>query len=136
MARDCPLKKKRQGNGGKSLTLIVGVNESTSKDGEVAEEELGQSGQIVLKAAEIGGASVDTLIQENEDSVPVPQTNKDLPADETEAIGSVLLCTAMCLNGIEVTFLVDSGACEWFISAIFAEQNDLKMRKTKEKLKI
>ena len=90
----------------------------------------------MLEAAETGGASVDTLIQGNEDSIPVPQTNEDLPADETKAVGSVLLCIAGCLNGIEVTCLVDSGASECFISAILAEQNDLKMRKTKEKLKI
>ena len=32
--------------------------------------------------------------------------------------------------------LVDSSASECFISAIFAEQHEFKMRKTKEKLKI
>ena len=90
----------------------------------------------MFEATEIGGASVDTLMQEDEDSVPMPQTNEDLPTDEIEAVVSVLLCTEGCSNGIEVTFLVDSGANECFISAIFAEQNDLKMRKTKEKLKM
>ena len=86
------------------MTLTIEVNQSIRKDGEVAEEESGQSRKIVLKAAESGGESVDTLMQENEDSVPMPQTNEDLSTDEIEVVGSVLLCIAGCLNGIDVTF--------------------------------
>ena len=73
----------------------------------------------MLKAARIGVASVDTLMQENEDSVPVPQTNEDLLANEIEAIDSVLLCIAGCLNGIKVTFLMENGASEVFYRCYF-----------------
>ena len=43
-----------------------------------------------------------------------------------ETTGCVLLCITGPLNGIEVTFLVDNGASECFINAIFTEQHDLK----------
>ena len=79
---------------------------------------------------------MDTGIQIAEDSLLVPQTNEIvLLADEIEAGGSVLLCIAGFLNGIEVTFLIDSSASECFLSTSFVEKNKMKTSKTKEKLK-
>ena len=49
---------------------------------------------------------------------------------------SALLCILGELNGIEVTFLIDSGASECFLSTAFVERNKIKTRKTKEKLNI
>ena len=80
---------------------------------------------------------MDTGIQVDEDTLPVPQTNElVLPADEIESASSVLLCIAGVLNGIDVIFLIDSGASEWFLSTGFVEKNKMKTSKTKEKLKI
>ena len=76
-------------------------------------------------------------MQVDEDSLPVPQRNEIvLLADEIEAAVSVLLCIAGFLNGIEVTFLIDSGANECFLSTSFVEKNKIKTSKTKEKLNI
>ena len=80
---------------------------------------------------------MDTGIQVDEDALPIPQTNEIvLPTDEIETVGSVLLCIAGVLNGIDVTFLIDSGASECFLSTRFVEKNKMKTSKTKEKLKI
>ena len=80
---------------------------------------------------------MDTYIQVGEDTLPMPQTNEFvLPANKIETIGSVLLCIAGFLNGIEVTFLIDNGASGCFLSTMFVEKNKIETRKTKEKLKI
>ena len=47
---------------------------------------------------------------------------------------SVLLCILGELNGIEVTFLIDSSASECSLSTTFVEKNRIKTRKIKEKL--
>ena len=70
-------------------------------------------------------------IQGIEDSDPGPQKEKEIPTDR---VGTVLLCVSGCLNGISVIFLIDSGASECFMGKTFAEQNELKVTKTKEKL--
>ena len=70
----------------------------------------------MLEVAATRGATVDTGRQVDEDSLLVPQTNENvLLVDEIETAGSVLLCTAGVLNGIEVTILIDSGASECHI---------------------
>ena len=72
-----------------------------------------------------------------EDSQPVPLTNDvGLPGDEIDSPGGVLLCILGKVEGIEVTFLIDSGANECFLSTTFVEQNKLKTAKAKEKLRI
>ena len=58
-----------------------------------------------------GGAGVDALIQGAEDSTPRAQI-ESVPANEIEAAVIVLLCVAGCVNGLEVIFLVDSGASD------------------------
>ena len=128
--------KKTTGKRGKSLTLTVRTSESKEEDGDLDKPEPQQSGEIVLEAGETSGVSVDTFMQGAEDSIPVPQTDENLPGDESEVVGSVLLCIAVRLNGIDVTFLIDSCASEFFLSTTFAEKNKLKMTKTKEKLRI
>ena len=60
----------------------------------------------------------------------------DLSIDEDIPADSVLLCILGELNGIEVTFLIDSGASECFLSTAFVEKNKIKTRKTKEKWNI
>ena len=53
--------------------------------------------------------------------------------DET---GTVLLCIAGQLDGIPVTFLIDSGATECFVSTRVVREHNMKICKKKEKLKI
>ena len=64
------------------------------------------------------------------------RNESDLSVDEDIPVDSVLLCILGELNGIEVTFLIDSGASECFLSIAFVEKNKIKTRKTKEKLNI
>ena len=67
----------------------------------------------------------------------MPLTNDiGLLGDEIDSLGSVLLCILGKVNGIEVTFLIDSGASECFLSATFVKTNKLKIVKAKEKLRI
>ena len=67
----------------------------------------------------------------------MPLTNDvGLSGDEIDPFGSVLLCILGKVNGIEVTFLIDSGASECFLSTTFAKKNKLKIVQTKEKLRI
>ena len=40
------------------------------------------------------------------------------------------------VNGIEVTFLIDSGASECFLSTTFVKKHELKTTQAKEKLRI
>ena len=78
----------------------------------------------MLEVAVVSGTTMDTSTQVDEDTLPVPQTNEFvLLADEIETIGSVLLRIAGGLNGIEVNFLIDSGASECFLSTRFVEKN-------------
>ena len=87
-----------------------------------------------MEVAVASGATVDTGIQVDEDTLLVPQTNEIvLLADEIETAGSVLLCIAGVLNGIDVTFLIDSDASECVLSIAFVEKNKMKASKTKEK---
>ena len=74
---------------------------------------------------------MDTRKQGPEDSISVPQENEKILADEIEVASSVLLCIAGCLNGIEVTFLIDNGARKCFLSTTFAEKNKLRITKKK-----
>ena len=52
--------------------------------------------------------------------------DEDIPAD------NVLLCILGKLNGIEVTFLIDSRGSECFLSTAFVEKNKIKTRKKKK----
>ena len=56
----------------------------------------------------------------------------DLFVDEDIPTDSVLLCILGALNGIEITFLIDSGASECFLSTAFVEKNKIKTRKKKK----
>ena len=67
--------------------------------------------------------------QEYEETTPEPQD----ALDETR---TVLLCIAGQLDGIPVTFLVDSGATECFLSTRVVRDHNMKICKKKEKLKI
>ena len=134
---------------GKSPPLTVGASESMNEDGvpndlavglEIVDSEaiLKTSGVIVIDTAEIekNEVGVDTHIQGTEDSTPRPHIEKEIPADEIEATSIVLLFVLGYLNGTYVKFLIDSEASECFVDTTFAEQNGLKLTKTKEKLKI
>ena len=67
----------------------------------------------------------------------MPLTNDvGLSGDEIDPFGSVLLCILGKVNGIAVTFLIDSGASECFLSTTFAKKNKIKIVQTKEKLTI
>ena len=83
------------------------------------------------------GAPKEKGMQVVEDSQPVPLTNDvELSGDEIDSPGSLLLCILGKVEGIEVTFLIGSGASECFLSTTFVEQNKLKIAKAKEKLRI
>ena len=82
------------------------------------------------------GATVDTGMHVIEDSVPVPPTNENDSVDEIETAESVLLCVAGFLNGFSITYLGDSGVTDYFVSATFAEEKGLLLKKRKEKVKI
>ena len=67
----------------------------------------------------------------------MPLTNDiDLSRDEIDPPGGVFLCILGKVNGIEVTFLIDSGASECFLSTTFVKKNEMKTIKSKEKLRI
>ena len=137
LARNYPKKKKRRPEKrDEQLTLTVGVNDMQYKDGESpAGPE--KSGKKSLVETEVEGTLVHTGVQVDEDSLPGLKMNEsDLSADEESSAASVLLCILGEVNCIEVTFLIDSGASECFLSTAFVEKNKVKTRKTKEKLKI
>ena len=79
------------------------------------------------------GAPEENGMQVVEDSQSVPLTNDvGLSGDEIDSPGSVLLCILGKVNGIEVTFLIDSGASECFLSTTFVEKNKMKTVKAKK----
>ena len=63
--------------------------------------------------------------QEHVDTTPGPQA----ALDET---GVVLLCIAGQLDGIPVTFLIDSGATECFVSTRVVREHSMKICKRKK----
>ena len=67
--------------------------------------------------------------QEYEETTPEPQ-------DALDDTGTVLLCIVGQLDGIPVTFLIDSGATECFVSTRVVRDHNMKICKKKEKLKI
>ena len=60
----------------------------------------------------------------------------DPSGEDIDPLGSVLLCILGKINGIEVTFLIESGASECFLSTTFVKKNKMKTVKAKEKLRI
>ena len=54
----------------------------------------------------------------------------------TGRVGAVLLCVYGYLNGVFITFLIDSRANECFVGTAFTKKNGLQKTKTKEKLTI
>ena len=67
----------------------------------------------------------------------MPLTNDvGLSGVEIDSLGSVLLCILAKVNGIELTFLIDSGASEYILSTTFVKKNELKTVKVKTKLRI
>ena len=96
-----------------------------------------KSGEKSLVETAVGGTLVSAGVQVDEDSLPGLKRNEsDLFVDEERPADSVLLCILGEVNGIEVTFLIDSGASECFLSTAFVERNKIKTRKTKENLNI
>ena len=131
-----PDEKETLGKRDGSLVLTVGTNAKYKKDVDSLAEPEG-SGQTVLVDAAVEETRVDACVQVDEDSLPGLDMNaSDLSADEDVLADSVLLCILGELNGIVVTFVIDSGASECFLSTAFVEKNKIKMRKTKEKLHI
>ena len=82
------------------------------------------------------GETVNSGKQVLEDSVSDPQTNENDSAGEIEIIERVILCVEGCLNGYPIKFLIDSGATDCFVSAVFAEEKELLLKKRKDKVKI
>ena len=67
----------------------------------------------------------------------MPLTNEvGLSGDGIDPPSSVLLCILGKVNGIKVTFLIDSGTSECFLSTTFVKKNKMKTVKAKEKLRI
>ena len=128
--------EQKAGKRDEQLTLTVGVNEVQWKDGD-SPTEPERSGQKLLVDTAVEETLVHAGVQVDEDSLPGLEMNEsDLSVDEDIPSDSVLLCILGELNGIEVTFLIDSGASECFLSTAFVEKNRIKVRKTKEKLNI
>ena len=72
-----------------------------------------KSGEKWLVETAVEGTLVHAGVQIDEDSLPGLKMNEfDLSADEESPAYSVLLCILGEVNGIEVTFLIDSGASE------------------------
>ena len=68
-------------------------------------------------------------VQVDEDSLPsLAMDESNLSVDKDILVDSVLLCILGELNGIEVTFLIDSGASECFLSTAFVGKNEIKTR--------
>ena len=83
------------------------------------------------------GAPEEKGMQVVEGSQSEPLINEvGLSGDEINSPGSVILCILGKINRIEVTFLIDSGASECFLSTTFAKKNKMKIVQTKEKLTI
>ena len=96
-----------------------------------------QSGQKLLVDTAVESPLVHAGVQVDEDSLPSLKMNEsDLSVDEESLANSVLLCILWELNGIEVTFLIDSGTSECFLSTAFEQKNKTKTRIIKEKLNI
>ena len=114
------------------LTLTVGVKEKQKEDRE-SPAEAKQVGETLLVDTVDVGTLVDTGVQVDEDSLlGVRMDETGLSMDEENATDSVLLCILGELNGIKVTFLIDSGASECFLSIAFVEKNNIKTRKKRK----
>ena len=72
--------------------------------------------------------------QGGENSVPGPQGDSEKLVDESEATSVVLLCLSGTLEGYFVTFLIDSGASECFVSTDFVDEHGLRKNKNKRKI--
>ena len=82
-----PYEEKTSGKWGQSLTLTIGVSESKKEDGDKDAVQLEPEpyGQKVMEVVAAEGTTMDTSMQGDEDSLPMPQTNEvGLPADEIE----------------------------------------------------
>ena len=87
-------------------------------------------------AAVDGVSGKNKGMQVVEDSQSVPLMNDvGLSGDEIDPLGSVLLCILGKINWVAVTFLIDSGASECFLSTTFVEKNKLKTVKSKRKIR-
>ena len=74
-------------------------------------------------------------VQVDEDSLlGLEMHESDLSVDEDIPADNVLLCILGALNGIEVTFLIDSGPSECFLSTSLVEKNKIKNNKNKRKI--
>ena len=126
--------EQKAGKWDEQLTLTVGVNEMQFKNGESpAGPE--KSGEKLLVETAVEGTLVHAGVQVDEDSLPGLKMNEsDLFVDEESPTDSVLLCILGELNGIEVTFLIDSGASECFLTTAFVERNKDQNKKNKRKI--
>ena len=124
--------KQKAGKWDDQLALTIGVNELQLEDRDSpARPE--QSGQHWLVDTAVESTLVNASVQVNEDSLlGLAIDESDLSVDEDVPADSVLLCILGELNGIEVTFLIDSGASECFLCTAFVEKNKIKTRKKKK----
>ena len=128
--------KEKLGKRDGTLMLTVGVDAVQEKDGDTPAGPA-ESGQQELVETAVEEKLADASVQVDEDSLPgLVMDEPGLSTDENFPVDSVLLCVEGCLNGISVVFLIDSGASECFVGKAFAEENGLKLTKTKEKLTI
>ena len=135
--------KEKVGKRGELLTFTIKVSESTdqcrSDDSVVAfQSGLVQSGQKKRAIAAVDGVpGKNKGMQVVEDSQSMPLMNIiGLSGDKIDLLGSVLLCILGKVNGVAVTFLIDTGANECFLSTTFVKKNKMKIAKAKEKLRI
>ena len=106
------------------------------KDGD-SPAKLERSGQKLLVDTAVEETLVHASVQVDENSpLGVEMSESDLSVDEDISADSVLLCILGELNGIAVTFLIDSGASECFLSTAFVKKKNIKTRKTKAELNI
>ena len=103
-------------------------NDQGQEPGSVQQDGSAEGSEGKPKKTKTVVETEDTA-QEYEETTPEPQ-------DALDETGTVLLCIAGQLDGIPVTFLVDSGATECFVSTRVVRDHKMKICKKKEKLKI
>ena len=122
----------------------VGAGEESAVDADAALQVMENAAvdEDSARAAEKG--VVDTAQQKKEKAAGQQQKEESSTglqievnrADVTNTAQVILLCISGTLEGFPVTFLIDSGASDCFISSEFVRAHGLKTVKTKEKMKI
>ena len=119
------------------MSTGIELSESTrdaQKSAAVTEEQVLQTAQgtkgTVPQLQNVAGK------QEGEKEIPGPQDDSEKLVDESKTTRTVLLCLSGTLEGHSVTFLIDSGASDCFVSVDLVRELGLMKTRTKEKLKI